>query len=99
MIIRLVKLTFHASGVDEFLNLFISSEESIKKFPGCLELYLYRDNENHPVFFTYSIWKSEADLNFYRNSEIFIAIWNKCKPLFSSRAEAWSLTKVGHPIL
>jgi (4S)-4-hydroxy-5-phosphonooxypentane-2,3-dione isomerase len=94
MIIRLVKLTLQASKVPEFLALFKSSEENIKKFRGCRRLFLYRDVNNPDTFFTYSEWDSESDLEFYRNSEVFLSIWKNAKACFSAPAEAWSLNDV-----
>ncbi len=94
MIARQVKLTFQSERVPEFLELFGSVENNIKKIPGCLKLDLYQDINNHHIFFTFSIWNSEADLELYRNSPLFQSIWNKTKVFFSAKAEAISLVKI-----
>ena len=94
MIVRQVKLTFHTFHVEEFLNLFHSIEEKIKTFPGCQKLELYQDINNKNIFFTYSIWNSEADLELYRHSPLFQSVWKKTKTFFSAPAEAWSLITV-----
>jgi heme-degrading monooxygenase HmoA len=46
------------------------------------------------VFFTYSFWNAEANLEQYRNSELFKAVWAETKPLFNAKPEAWSVDKV-----
>ena len=94
MIVRQVKLTFQSLYVEDFLELFRSIEEKIKTFPGCQKLDLLQDINNKNIFFTYSIWNSEADLELYRNSKLFESVWKKTKTFFSVPAEAWSLTIV-----
>ncbi len=94
MIIRIVKMTFEPASVPEFLELFTASKELIRNFDGCTQLELLNDKHDHTIFFTYSVWQSEQQLNAYRNSELFISVWNKTKLLFSAKAEAWSLTKL-----
>ena len=43
------------------------------------------------MFFTYSYWNSENDLNEYRNSELFAKVWAETKPMFAEKAQAWSV--------
>ncbi len=94
MIVRQVKLTFQSLHVEDFLELFYSVEEKIKTFPGCQKLELLQDINNKNIFFTYSIWNSEADIELYRHSDLFESVWKKTKTFFLVPAEAWSLTIV-----
>lgn len=94
MIIRIVKLTFNATKIEEFKNIFSESKMLIRNFEGCKMLHLLQDKIEPNVMFTYSIWKSEEDLERYRNSELFKSTWAKTKPLFDSKAEAWSVNAV-----
>ncbi len=94
MIVRQVKLTFQSLHVEDFLELFYSVEEKIKTFPGCQKLELLQDINNKNIFFTYSIWNSEADIELYRHSDLFESVWKKTKSFFLVPAEAWSLTIV-----
>ena len=91
MIIRIVKMTFLPDKTEEFLKVFHQSKDKIRNFEGCEHLELLRDIRQPNVFFTYSYWKSEDDLNRYRNSELFQTTWTKTKVLFSAKPEAWSL--------
>ncbi|MBK8489858.1 MAG: antibiotic biosynthesis monooxygenase [Saprospirales bacterium] len=91
MLKRIVKLTFHSELVPQFLELFESTKERIRHFPGCLHLELLRDMGRGNVFFTYSFWENEAALNAYRDSELFQETWTKTKALFEKKAEAWSV--------
>ncbi len=94
MIVRIVKMSFSETHIDEFLANFDLKKEQIRHFNGCQFLELYRDN-NHPnVFFTYSYWDTEADLENYRSSTLFKDVWSKTKPLFNAKPEAWSVEKV-----
>ena len=91
MIIRIVKMTFEPQKTDQFLEIFNESKELIRNMEGCSHLELLNDVNSRNIFFTYSYWNSEADLNNYRNSQVFNTIWAKTKAMFSAKAEAWSV--------
>jgi len=93
MIIRIVKMTFKAELVDTFLTKFRQHKMEIRHFEGCQHLELLRDVDNPNIFFTYSYWNDPADLERYRQSELFRLVWNKTKPLFEARPEAWSVDR------
>lgn len=91
MIIRIVKMSFQPEKVTEFLSLFNASKDLIRNFEGCSHLELLNDIESPSTFFTYSFWRSEQDLQNYRNSELFANVWSQTKILFAAKPEAWSL--------
>lgn len=90
MIVRIVKLTFRESEVDNFKQILENSKEKIRAFPGVLHLQMLQSINNPCVFFTYSHWKTAQDLESYKHSELFKTTWAKTKPLFSAKPEAWS---------
>ena len=94
MIIRIVKMTFHPDEVINFLKIFNSSKEYIRNMEGCTHLELLNDINTSNVFFTYSHWLTENDLNNYRKSELFKSVWGKTKILFAAKAEAWSVKRL-----
>jgi heme-degrading monooxygenase HmoA len=89
--IRIVKMTFDPSKVDEFLNNFNQVKEKIRGFDGVEHLELLNDKTNSNIYFTYSIWKDESYLEKYRHSDLFKSVWAVTKPLFIEKAEAWSV--------
>lgn len=91
MMIRIVKMTFAPEKVNEFLEIFNSSKHLIRAMHGCNRLELLNDINSPNIFFTYSYWNSENDLNTYRTSELFACVWGQTKILFSAKAEAWSV--------
>lgn len=91
MITRIVKMHFKAKQADSFLAIFEEMKQHIALSKGCHELNIFRDIANPNQFFTISLWESEADLNRYRDSELFKLTWARVKPLFAEKAEAWSL--------
>lgn len=91
MFTRIVKLQFEPKNIDAFLANFEEVKEKIRSFPGCTFLELYNDKNDKTIFFTYSRWNEEADLENYRNSELFKEVWSVTKPMFKNRAEAWSV--------
>ena len=94
MLTRIVKLSLDPLRIEEFLSNFESQKENIRAFEGCAFLELYRDKHNANIFFTYSYWKAESDLENYRHSDLFKGIWAKTKPMFNGKPEAWSLDKL-----
>ncbi|MFL9843420.1 putative quinol monooxygenase [Flavobacterium rhizosphaerae] len=94
MFVRIVKMAFTEEKVDEFLENFEKARHEIRNVKGNRLLELYRDRQHNNVFFTYSYWESEDDLENYRKSELFKEVWGKTKPLFSQKAEAWSVDKL-----
>lgn len=97
MLTRIVKMTFETENIASFERIFRASADRIRSTKGCRHLELYRDMKDPAVFFTYSLWDSEADLEAYRNSEFFAGVWGETRKLFADRPEAWSLTKYPNP--
>lgn len=94
MFIRIVKMSFHEDKIPVFLEHFHTVKEHIRNFPGNNFLEVYQDKNNPSIFFTYSIWNDEGDLEKYRQSELFNDVWTFTKALFNSKPEAWSVDKL-----
>lgn len=94
MFVRIVKMGFHEQHVAVFLENFEKVKQDIRNFPGNRFLELYRDKADPTLFFTYSYWETEADLEAYRKSGLFCETWAITKPLFRQKAEAWSVDKL-----
>ena len=86
-------MTFDPEKAVDFLEIFNSSKQHIRRMEGCTHLELLKDTKSSNIFFTYSHWRSENDLNKYRNSEFFESVWSKTKKIFIAKAEAWSVEK------
>lgn len=93
MFVRIVKMGFHKENVDTFQAIFDDKKEKIRSNNGCQLLELYRDKNDPTIFFTYSYWEAEQDLENYRNSELFKSVWAETKALFNKKPEAWSVDK------
>lgn len=91
MIVRIVKMTFKSEAIQQFKDLFKDRKEKIRTMPGCMHLELLQDIHNSTVFFTYSYWDREEDLENYRHSALFKDTWQKTKVLFADKAQAWSV--------
>lgn len=87
-------MTFKAEGVQKFEQIFERTADLIKSFEGCHEVKLMRDISRADVYFTLSKWQSEVHLNVYRASSVFKTTWADVKPLFSEKAQAWSLLDI-----
>ena len=87
-------MSFAEEHIATFLANFERVKHKIRRFEGCQLLELYQDKHNSNVFFTYSYWNNESDLEHYRQSELFKGVWAKTKPLFNAKPEAWSVDKL-----
>ncbi len=94
MIKRVVQMTFQPEAIGEFQSLFEKYRGAIRSFPGCLHLELWRCSEPDQVFFTYSWWEGEEQLEAYRNSELFRTVWPQTKRLFADKPRAWTVREI-----
>lgn len=94
MFIRIVKLSFQPNLVADFLDIFENSKDKIRNTKGCRLLELHRDKSQTNLFFTYSHWETERDLENYRNSLFFENVWSQTKKLFDKKPEVWSVDKI-----
>ena len=94
MFVRIVKMSFHEDKISNFLENFEVIKQKIRNASGNRLLELYQDKTDPCIFFTYSYWETEQDLENYRNSELFFEIWTDTKKLFNKKPEAWSVVKV-----
>lgn len=94
MFVRIVKMSFHEENIPAFLDNFELMKEKIRNAPGNRFLELYQDKNNKGIFFTYSYWETEGDLENYRKSELFDGVWTFTKKLFNDKPEAWSVDKL-----
>ncbi len=91
MLTRIVKMTFQPEEMESFSNNFEENKHKIRASKGCKGLEIFHDIKEPNVIFTVSRWDSEADLNAYKESDLFGKVWKKTKKLFSDKPEAWSL--------
>lgn len=94
MITRIVKLTIDPSKKEEFIAIFKNNNHHIKACEGCMGVELLEDQKFDNIFFTYSHWEHEDNLNNYRKSEIFGSIWKATKMTFCSLPEAWTTKSI-----
>jgi heme-degrading monooxygenase HmoA len=94
MFIRIVKMSFHEENIPKFMENFNLIKEKIRNAPGNRYLELYQDKNNPEIFFTYSFWETEEDLENYRKSALFDEVWTFTKKLFNDKPEAWSVDKL-----
>lgn len=93
MVKRIVCMELAPEAEGRFLDIFESVKHEIRKQKGCLDLELLRSADNNQVYiWTISLWQSADDLETYRSSPLFRKTWSEVKPLFTSRARAWTLT-------
>lgn len=94
MFVRIVKMSFHPENIPAFLDNFEIMKTKIRNAEGNRLLELYQDKNDTNIFFTYSYWETEADLENYRQSELFYDVWEFTKRLFNDKPQAWSVDKL-----
>lgn len=91
MIIRLVKMQFRPETKGDFVSVFLERKEGVLSQPGCKSVRLFNDLKDPNIYFTYSIWDSQAALEDYRKTAFFKETWGLTKALFADKARAWSV--------
>jgi quinol monooxygenase YgiN len=91
VITRIVRMEFREEAIASFLETFRKSENLIRHFEGCLSLQLMRDNDNHCLYSTVSVWQNPEALEKYRQSDLFKQVWALTKPGFSAKPQAFTL--------
>ncbi len=91
MLKRIVRMEFQIEKVDDFLTLFAETRDRIAAQPGCTHVELCKDPKLDHVFYTFSLWEGEEDLENYRQSELFMDVWARTKAMFSGKPLAYSL--------
>lgn len=86
-------MEFQPAHADDFLAHFRGVALHIRAFPGVRRLELHRDAHQPNVFYTYSLWNSENDLEAYRGSDLFKDAWKQAKSWFSEKPQAFSLQR------
>ena len=95
MIKRIVLMELLPGTENRFIDIFETVKHEIRSHSGCLGLELLRSSgKGENSLFTISLWQSADDLETYRASALFQKTWAEVKPLFSSRAQAWTLTPI-----
>ncbi len=87
-------MSFAEENIEAFLKNFDNNKEKIRAVDGCEFLQLLRDKDNTNQFFTYSFWNEQADLENYRQSDLFKGVWAKTKVLFNDKPQTWSVEKI-----
>lgn len=91
MLLRIVRMDFKQEKVEEFTTFFNNTKDKIAGFPGCNHVELCKDSKLDHVFYTFSKWDSEDDLEKYRRSDLFEEVWCKTKKMFGGKPLAYSL--------
>ena len=58
----------------ELLQTLRSMTEEIRKEKGCMSCYFYQDVENENIFSLIETWKTQEELDFHLNSDMFSAL-------------------------
>jgi heme-degrading monooxygenase HmoA len=90
-LLRVVRMSFKPDLLPEFLAMFQETQPKIATMPGCLGVELKQDIAQAHVLYTLSHWRSESDLNAYRQSTLFLETWAKTKAMFQDKPQAFSL--------
>ena len=92
-LLRIVRMHFRPDVLPDFMVMFQETQPKIAEMPGCLSVELKQDIDQPHVVYTLSHWESEADLNAYRRSDLFVQTWAKTKAMFQEKPQAFSLVQ------
>jgi len=93
MVKRIVLMAFPPEKESEFIEIFNRVKKDVRQQQGCQGLELLKsETTEEKLIWTISLWRNEEDLETYRRSDLFKETWPKVKTLFSSKAQAGTLT-------
>lgn len=94
MITRIVKMSVKKDKVKDFVRYFEKYNEEIKIFDGCEHHDFLEDKNDASVFFTYTTWKSERQIERYRRSETHRLHKQKLQEFYEKDDSAWTVEKI-----
>ena len=94
MIVRIVCMSFQDDKIETVKEFLDEVRTEIIRVPGCEHLDILQDLDRKNVFFSYSHWQSEQDLENYRKSDFFKKTWARAKVWFIEKPRAWSLNRL-----
>jgi len=93
MLNRIVRMVFSEESKPRFIETFYKKKPFIEAFSGCDSVRLMEDESDPLVLYTFSLWDKNESLQKYRNSAMFAETWRHVKPMFTEKAQAFSLLK------
>ena len=91
MILRLVGLPVKPDRASDLEESFAKAQPRIVALPNCHHVSLLRTGgDDEPDYLTLSIWTDREDLEAYRRSDLFKAIWPPIRDTL--RAKPWAHT-------
>ena len=87
-------MEFEADKVEEFKSIFQENHSKIAAQEGCYSVQLLQDIHDSNIFFTYSKWRSQAQLDQYKETKLFKGVWTQTKALFCNKPMAWSVQEI-----
>ncbi len=95
MIKRIVIMEVQPGRETAFFDTFEKVKKEIRAQPGCQGLEVLQGlHHDHVTLCTISLWRNESDLENYRSSLLFKHTWSTVKPLFATKAKAWTLNPI-----
>ncbi|NOZ46012.1 MAG: antibiotic biosynthesis monooxygenase [Chlorobi bacterium] len=94
MITRIVKMSIKKDKVADFIKYFEIFNEKIKKFDGCEHHDFLEDKNAQNIFFTYTTWKTERQIERYRRSETHRLHKEKMQEFYNKEDTAWTVEKM-----
>lgn len=88
MVIRLVNLRVAADKQAELADVLTTSHPQVRAVPGCQGIHILQDVTDPTHYVTWSAWDSAADLEAYRTSAVYAAVWPRIRACLAERATA-----------
>lgn len=77
----------------KFRDTFTNYQSQIKDFKGCMQHDIFCDKEKEEIYYSYTIWDSEKNLNKYRKSTLLKEINTNIIQYCSKDPQAWTIDK------
>ncbi len=87
-------MTLKEAHVDSFKKRIPIISIEVRRVSGCMHNDIFRDKNKDNVFYSYTIWNSEEDIEKYLNSQYYKEIWNDLWDYFKIEPQAWKIDNI-----
>lgn len=84
-------MTVKEQYIDSFRKRVPVISNEVRRVSGCMHNDIFRDRNNDNIFYSYTIWSSEEDIERYLKSMYYKEIWGDIWDYFKKEPMAWKI--------
>ena len=94
MIIRVVKIPIKDASINSFIKRIPIISNEVRRVSGCIHNDIFRDKMKENIFYSYTIWNSDEDIEKYLGSQYYKDIWGDLWDYFEGTPKSWKIDNI-----